>query len=274
MNPDKYQKSQTLSMRDSEQIMSEYMGSMTWKPGERVLDIGCGPGSITAEILLPRLPEDIEVLVGADKSSDMLQLASSKYSHPKLEFLQLDLSKEIPADSKLRILGFDKIFSFYCIHWIYDQRLAISNIYNLLRPGGEALVTIIARTSIIAAYIAQSKKTEWQSYVKDVEQTVAPYHHSEDPAEDFKIILKDVGFQIVDCKWKELSFDFVTTSRMKEFVYGINPFISRMPKELRDIYITDLLMEITKVESKRSDNKDNKITEVYHDIIIAYFRKV
>ena len=56
-----------LPKRDSANVLSEYINSMSWKPGDRVLDLGCGPGSVTTEVLLPRLPADFGLLVGADK---------------------------------------------------------------------------------------------------------------------------------------------------------------------------------------------------------------
>ena len=111
-----------LQARDSAKVLSEYINSMSWKTGDRVLDLGCGPGSVTKQVLMPRLPADFGLLVGADLSADMIQYASKTYEHPKLRFTQFDLAKDIGNTSQLQPSGFDKIFSFYCLHWIPDQR--------------------------------------------------------------------------------------------------------------------------------------------------------
>ncbi|XP_069675139.1 juvenile hormone acid O-methyltransferase-like [Periplaneta americana] len=269
-----YVKVTSLSERDSEDLLSEYLVSMTWKAGERVLDLGCGPCLVTMKVLLPRLPEDIEILVGTDVSSDMLQLASSKYPHPKLKLIQMDLGKEIPAVSELRTPGFDKIFSFHALHWIPDQRQVVTNIYNMLRPGGVALLSLVARSYVGTAFLNQSRKKEWQPYVEDFQKIFLPYQYSQDPAEDFKNILKDVGFEIIDCKCRELTYDFKLTSRMKDFITVINPFVSQMPKELQDICITDYLMELTKIKFAREGKEDNNVTELNYDQIVAYIKKV
>ncbi|XP_069675148.1 juvenile hormone acid O-methyltransferase-like [Periplaneta americana] len=274
LNAEEYCRANNSSIRDAEQILSEYLGSMTWKSGERVLDLGCGPGTNTVEILLPRLPDDFEILVGADVSQPMLQIASSKYKHPKLKFLHLDLGDDIPADSQFRTPGFNKIFSFYMMNWIPDQRRAVSNIYNMLRPGGEAVVSVCTKSDIVSALIAQSQKTEWEPYVKGVEQNVGRYQNSQDPVEELRSLYKGAGFEVVDIKWRELSYDFKLTSKIKDFVAGINPFQPSMPKELQDIYMIDLLMEMTKVKFKREYNQDNNIAEMNYEQTVAYLRKV
>ncbi|XP_069675144.1 juvenile hormone acid O-methyltransferase-like [Periplaneta americana] len=260
--------------KDAEQIVSEYMHLMTWEPGARVLDLGCGPGHNAAEVLLPRLPDDFEILVGADISHPMVQLASSTYKHPKLKFLHLDAGMDIPADSEFRTPGFDKIFGFYLLHWVPDQRKAVSNIHSILRPGGEAVLSVLTKSPFGTALIAQSKKPEWQPYVKDVEKTVAPYQHSKEPVKELTSLYKGAGFEVVDIKWRELSFDFQLTRCMKDFMIGVNPYLPNIPKELHDIYMTDFLMELTKAKFKREDNEDDRITEMRYEQTVALLRKV
>jgi juvenile hormone acid methyltransferase len=95
---------------------------MSWKTGDRVLDLGCGPGGVTTQVLMPRLPADFGLLLGADLSANMIQYASKTYEHSKLRFTQFDLTKDLGNTSQLRPSDFDKIFSFFCLHWISDQR--------------------------------------------------------------------------------------------------------------------------------------------------------
>jgi juvenile hormone acid methyltransferase len=121
-DPKSYDKYHGLTIRDVTEVLSEYINRMSWKTGDRVLDLGCGPGGVTTKLLMPRLPADFGLLIGADLSADMIQYASNKYTHPKLKFTQFDLAKDIENTSHLQPSGFDKIFSFFCLHWIPDQR--------------------------------------------------------------------------------------------------------------------------------------------------------
>jgi len=107
-------------------LLPKYINSMSWKTGDRVLELGCGPGRMTTQVLMPRLPEDFSLLVGADKSANMIQYASETYTHPKLRFTQFDLAKDIENTSQLRPSDYDKIFSFFCLHWIPDHRYCLA----------------------------------------------------------------------------------------------------------------------------------------------------
>jgi juvenile hormone acid methyltransferase len=111
-----------LTSRVVTKVLLEYIKSMSWKRGDRVLDLGCGPGSVTTQVLMPGLPEDFSLLVGADLSAKMIQYANETYTHSKLKFTQFDLAKDIGNSSQLRPSDFDKIFSFFCLHWISDHR--------------------------------------------------------------------------------------------------------------------------------------------------------
>ena len=124
-DPELFDLSVALTTRDVTKVLSEYINSMSWKTGDRVLDVGCGPGRVTTQVLLPRLPADFGLLVGADLSADMIQYASKTYTHPKLRFTQFDLVQDIENTSELRPSDFDKIFSFFCLHWIIDQRYCL-----------------------------------------------------------------------------------------------------------------------------------------------------
>ena len=49
--PKLYVSCNVISIRESGKAISEYINLMSWKPGDRVLDLGCGPGNVTTEVL-------------------------------------------------------------------------------------------------------------------------------------------------------------------------------------------------------------------------------
>jgi trans-aconitate methyltransferase len=91
--------------------------------GERILDVGCGTGHLTAKIA-----ETGAQVVGIDRSPDMIRQAKEKY--PSLRFEVMD-AREIQLDSQ-----FDAVFSNATLHWIKEPERAIAGIGNVLRPGG------------------------------------------------------------------------------------------------------------------------------------------
>jgi juvenile hormone acid methyltransferase len=111
-----------LSVGELTEVLPVYINRMSWKTGDRVLDVGCGPGGVTTQVLMPRLPADFGLLIGADISADTLHYASKKYTHPKLKFTQFDLVKDIDKTSQLQPSSFNKVFCLFCLHWISDHR--------------------------------------------------------------------------------------------------------------------------------------------------------
>lgn len=91
--------------------------------GERILDLGCGTGHLTA-----KLAETGAQVVGVDRSPEMIRQAKEKY--PSLQFEVMD-AREIRLDG-----NFDAVFSNATLHWVKEPERVIVGINNVLRPGG------------------------------------------------------------------------------------------------------------------------------------------
>ncbi len=93
------------------------------KPGERILDLGCGTGALTAEIAAC----GAEVF-GVDRSADMVAEACKKF--PALRFEVMDARELCFADE------FDAVFSNAVLHWIREPERVIAGVKKALWPGG------------------------------------------------------------------------------------------------------------------------------------------
>src|SRR5215472_6372145 len=93
------------------------------KPGERILDLGCGTGHLTEKIA-----EAGARVVGVDRSPEMIRQAEEKY--PALRFEVMD-ARELTLDGP-----FDAVFSNATLHWIKEPERVISGIAKILKPGG------------------------------------------------------------------------------------------------------------------------------------------
>jgi trans-aconitate methyltransferase len=93
------------------------------KPGERILDIGCGTGHLTAQIAATGAH-----VIGVDRSAEMIQQARA--AHPSLAFEIMDARQLSFAQP------FDAVFSNATLHWITEPERVVTAIAAILRPGG------------------------------------------------------------------------------------------------------------------------------------------
>ena len=101
------------------------------RPGMRVLDLGCGTGTLT--LLIKQAYPGVE-LVGLDADPETLQIARAKAEQAGLDirFEQgMAQSPPFPPGS------FDRVTSSLMLHHIADKRAVLAALRALLRPGGE-----------------------------------------------------------------------------------------------------------------------------------------
>lgn len=118
-NPGQYERSYSFVWKHGEDLIE----LLAPKPGEHVLDVGCGTGQLTAEIA----KRGAEVL-GIDSSPDMVQQASANY--PDLRFEVADASQFRAPEP------FDAVFSNAALHWMTKPEAVGAAIAGALKPGG------------------------------------------------------------------------------------------------------------------------------------------
>ncbi|KAM7302421.1 uncharacterized protein ISCGN_017938 [Ixodes scapularis] len=134
MDPDFYVKNNGYQRKFNLQVLELMRGSFTDETKEQqFLDLGCGTGDFTRDQLLPLWP-DAGRIVAVDVSQDMVEHAKRKFAHPKICYDVLDIGGSGVADFVGRYGQFDRVYSFFCLHWIRNQERAFKNIADLMRP--------------------------------------------------------------------------------------------------------------------------------------------
>lgn len=91
------------------------------RPGERILDLGCGDGVLTLEIARHGCN-----VVGVDASNEMVKAArSAGVDAHCMDGAALSFTDE-----------FDAVFSNAALHWIKPPEAVIAGVWRALRPGG------------------------------------------------------------------------------------------------------------------------------------------
>ncbi len=103
--------------------------------GERILDIGCGTGHLTAQIAASGAK-----VIGMDFSAAMIEKARAEY--PALELIQADATN-FSFDEP-----FDAVFSNATFHWIPNVEAATQCIANALKKGGRMIIEFGGKRNI------------------------------------------------------------------------------------------------------------------------------
>ncbi|MDQ0430162.1 ubiquinone/menaquinone biosynthesis C-methylase UbiE [Planomicrobium stackebrandtii] len=107
------------------------------QPGESVLELGCGSGYAMKLILEKNVVKEV---VGLDLSPAVIRSAAIRnkkaLKHKKAKLMQGDL-KSLPCEDE----HFEKVFSIHTIYFWDELSAAITEIFRVLKPGGDCTIT-------------------------------------------------------------------------------------------------------------------------------------
>lgn len=111
-------------------------------PGAYVLDVGCGTGIYTQELLSKGAR-----VVGVDISPEMLAIAEYKthLHEDRVSFLEADAAKLPFPDNH-----FDVVISITAMEFFQQPRECLQDMYRVLRPGGHMVVATLNSNSLWA----------------------------------------------------------------------------------------------------------------------------
>jgi trans-aconitate 2-methyltransferase len=130
---------------------------------EHVLDVGCGDGKVTAELveLLPR-----GAIVGVDSSPEMIGFARQAFPperYPRLRFELMD-ARDLHFQEE-----FDVVFSNATLHWVIDHRPVLAGLARTLVHGGRAFLQMGGRgnaAAVVNTMDALMAEGEWRGHFK------------------------------------------------------------------------------------------------------------
>ena len=133
------------------------------RAGDRVLDVGCGPGFYVTE-LLETVGREGSV-VGVDASADMLAVAAQRAEgHGNVTFHQAEATSLPVPDA-----GFERAVCVQVLEYVRDVPAALSQMHRALRPGGRVLVWDVDWATVswhaIDRQLARRVLTAWDKHL-------------------------------------------------------------------------------------------------------------
>jgi trans-aconitate methyltransferase len=148
------------------------------RPGERILDLGCGDGVLTKKIA-----ETGAEVLGVDSSTDMVDAARSKGVKAQVvDAYHLDFGAE-----------FDAVFSNAALHWMKrDPDLVIEGVFRALKPGGRFVGEMGGYGNVAAIVVALCSTLE--NYGVENSSAVIPWYFPS--VAEYRIRLESCGFAV------------------------------------------------------------------------------
>jgi len=150
------------------------------QPGERILDVGCGEGTLTRRII-----ERGATVLGIDNSPEMVAAARAN----GIDAVVMDAA-DMPFSTE-----FDAAFSNATLHWVLDKQKAASAIFSSLKPGGRfagemggegnlgMLRDALDEELVIRGYAPPLDASNWYA-----------------PPEEFAAVYENAGFVEIDAR--------------------------------------------------------------------------
>jgi trans-aconitate 2-methyltransferase len=218
---------------EQEKWARELIPKIGLKGDERVLDVGCGDGKVTAEIA--RFCIDGTVL-GIDSSPEMIEFARNAFmdAFRNLAFHCTDV-REMHFTRE-----FDIVFSNAALHWVKDHEPVLKRIKQALRPGGRAVLQMAGEgnaATVLETVNTVINKERWLPYFEDF---AFPYaFHG---ATEYAGLVAEAGLAL---KRIEMIPKDMTQNGTEGLAGWIRttwlPYVQRVPIEMQDRFIEDVV---------------------------------
>jgi SAM-dependent methyltransferase len=148
--------------------------------GERILDVGCGEGTLTRKII-----EAGATVLGIDNSPEMITAARAN----GVDAVQL------AAEDMQFFAEFDAAFSNAALHWVVQKEQAARAIFRALKPGGRFAGELGGEGNLLKLREALDEELIIRGYAPPTE--ASNWYAS---PQEFAAVYEAAGFQEIDAR--------------------------------------------------------------------------
>ncbi len=202
---------------------------------KEILDVGCGEGRLTA-LFAANLPHTS--IVGCDVSKTMIEYALRHHVSSNLSFIEMN-AENLDFQQK-----FDTVISFSCLHWVRNQKRVISQIFNVLKPGGKALLVATPASSNNDFKTVCSKvilSFRWLPYFLTFRSV-----HSFHTEQEYKKLLMDTGFLIDKIQINPTKLTFKNRDELEPFLKAVLTPLQHLHPSNQPAFLEDFFQELIK----------------------------
>ncbi|KAG0434347.1 hypothetical protein HPB47_019169 [Ixodes persulcatus] len=223
-----------------ERLLAECAGLTKDRDWEQavVLEIGCGCGDSTHQLVERLSPLLISGVLGIDTDQAAIDYAFSIHADEKTDFAVANV--EDLNTFELKWGGrFDWVFSSHALLFVKDQPKALRNLMWCLRPGGRCFIAVPAAKPADLHHVAVKvlQSSSWKKY-----------------------------FEVLKTKQLEFKYKFASKAEYKEFLENM---FAKPIQLVPEYHKPTFVRELTKVALKKmKKNKDGSYTWAVNYVLV------
>ena len=178
------------------------------QPGSRVLDVGCGPGSISVGLAKAIEPGELHGIDMEESQIEIAKASAAAGGHANTDF-QVGDATDLPFEDN----SFDAAHTHAVLMHVPDTEKALSEIMRVLKPGG-----VFASREVVtyASFVGPDEAVDDEAWSTFARLVSASGGHP-DMGRDLKNAFVEAGF--VDVEWSA-SFDVFSTPEDAAFFHA------------------------------------------------------
>ncbi|EEC20080.1 acid methyltransferase, putative [Ixodes scapularis] len=234
------------------------------KEDQQILELGCGTGDFTRQDLLPRC-QPCRRIVATDVSGEMVRFARQNFPHPQIEHDVHDLRDG--ASKLLKKYGeFDRVYSFFALHYAQDQASALRNVSDLLTKDGECLLVFVACIPGYDIWRRVLRMDRWKSYAEVCETLIPKSHDMKDGearASYMLHMLESAGLKSRHCEVTTQIPSTTNLDQLFKFHVAHNQIIPLIPEDSKAEFMSDLEEVVVKFWTEKDTRDPQYHTETF-----------
>jgi trans-aconitate methyltransferase len=209
------------------------------KGSEKILDVGCGDGKITAELAL-KVPNGSVVM---DISPSMIDFAKATFPFEKYPNLQFVLKDAQQLDDQQQ---FDIIFSFTTLQWIQNHAAFLKGAYEGLKPSGLLAITMPMGLPLTLEQAVNEviSSPQWSSYFQ---QFSTGWNFVEEA--DYARLISVHHFTPLRLAVVPQKDIFPSRESFQKFIGQWFPYLRPLPQHLKQPFLTQVIDRFLELES-------------------------
>jgi ubiquinone/menaquinone biosynthesis C-methylase UbiE len=217
---------------------------------KHILDVGCGTGDISVF-----MATKAALVHGLDASKNMVEYSTEKYKHINNLSFEQSFAENFTSQNKT----YDLATIFFCFHWLFDKRQALTQISQSLTAHGTLFGTFPT---------LDDQKLQRFIIAKQMLTELYPHHslsekldRSESTLEELKIMLAETGFEIITCELQTNEVILPNREAFEDFQRPVamsRPFIKEMSSEKAEAFFQEF---ITRVIPTMQQTEDGQLIE-------------